>query len=257
MASSPAAKTLARLGDTQRRDPWWLEILPVIVVLGGFGVYATLRAFEGTFYRWGPYLSPFYSPLIDAGHRWWPLSPALLILAGPLGFRATCYYYRKAYYRAFFLDPPACAVSEKSSHKYRGETAFPFILQNIHRYFLYVAILFLVFLWKDAFDAFFFRGRLGAEEFGIGFGSLIMLANVTLLTLYTLSCHSLRHLAGGKLDCFSCTAFGPPRHTAWDKLTFLNERHMLFAWLSLFLVGLTDFYIRCLASGLFKDLRLL
>jgi hypothetical protein len=257
MASSPAAKTLARLGDTLRRDPWWLEILPVIVVLGGFGLYATLRAFEGTFYRWGPYLSPFYSPLIDAGHRWWPFSPALLILAGPLGFRATCYYYRKAYYRAFFLDPPACAVGEKSSRKYKGETAFPFILQNVHRYFLYLAILFLVFLWKDAFDAFFFRGRLGAEEFGIGFGSLIMLANVTLLTLYTLSCHSLRHLAGGKLDCFSCTAFGPPRHTAWDKLTLLNERHMLFAWLSLFSVGLTDFYIRCLASGLFKDPRLL
>ena len=99
-------------GGTMRRDAWWLELLPVIVLLGAFGIYATLRAFEGTYYEWGPYLSPFYSPLIDPHHRWWPFSPALLILIWPLGFRVTCYYYRKAYYRAFFLDPPACAVSE-------------------------------------------------------------------------------------------------------------------------------------------------
>src|SRR5215471_18172560 len=202
MASSPAAKTLARFGETQRRDPWWLEILPVIAVLGGFGVYATLRAFEGANYSWGPYLSPFYSPLIDPGHRWLPrfLSPALLILHGPLGFRATCYYYRKAYYRAFFLDPPACAVGE-GRRSYRGETAFPFVLQNIHRYFLFVAIFFLAFLTYDAIRSYSFDGRLG-----VGVGSLILTTNVVLLSLYTLSCHSLRHLAGGRLDCFSCGA---------------------------------------------------
>jgi hypothetical protein len=259
MASSPAAKGLTRLGNTERRDAWVAEILPVIILFGGFGIYATLRAFEGKYYEAWPYLSPFYSPLIDPNHHWLPswLSPALLILAAPLGFRTTCYYYRKAYYRAFFLDPPACAVGEPAGRKYKGETAFPFLLQNIHRYFLYLAMLFLVFLWTDAFEAFFFHGRLGSLEFGVGIGSLIMLANVTLLTLYTFSCHSLRHLAGGKLDCFSCTKFGPPRHNAWSFLSVLNERHMLFAWASLLSVGFTDFYIRCVASGLFKDIRLL
>jgi hypothetical protein len=255
---SPSVETkLAQFGDTQRRDAWWFELLPVAILLGGFGIYATLRAFEGAYYHWGPYLSPFYSPLIDPGHRWWKFSPALLILAGPLGFRATCYYYRKAYYRAFFLDPPACAVSESGKRSYKGETAFPFILQNVHRYFLYLAIIFILFLWHDAYQAFFFIGRLRVQEFGIGLGSLIMLANVILLTLYTLSCHSLRHLAGGKLDCFSCTSFGPPRHTAWSRLSVLNERHMLFAWASLISVGFTDFYIRMLASGAFKDIRIL
>jgi hypothetical protein len=255
---SPSVETkLAAFGETQRRDAWWVEILPVVILLGGFGVYATLRAFEGKFYEWGPYLSPFYSPLIDPGHRWWKLSPALLILAGPLGFRATCYYYRKAYYRAFFLDPPACAVSESGKRSYKGETSFPFILQNIHRYFLYLAILFLLFLWHDAYKGFFFSGRLGLQEFGIGIGSLILLANVTLLTLYTFSCHSLRHLAGGKLDCFSCSAFGPPQHTAWNWITTLNERHMLLAWSSMISVGLTDFYIRMVAAGIFKDVRIL
>jgi hypothetical protein len=238
------------LGRTLRRDAWWTENIPVIILLGGFGVYATLRAFEGKFFWADPYLSPFYSPLLNFG--WWHLSPALLILAFPLGFRVTCYYYRKAYYRAFFMDPPACAVSESPHRNYRGETSFPFILQNIHRYFLYGAIVFLCFLWYDAIRGFRFDGR-----FGIGVGSLVLLVNIVFLTLYMLSCHSLRHLLGGKLDCFSCTAFNRTRHGAWKKASFLNEHHMLFAWISLITVGFTDFYVRMVASGMIKDLRIL
>jgi hypothetical protein len=251
MAQGMATGGPQHLGSTTRRDAWWLELLPVMVLLGGFGLYATARAFEGAYYQWGPYLSPFYSPLIDAQHRWWPFSPALLILIWPLGFRATCYYYRKAYYRAFFLDPPACAVGE-SKRNYRGETAFPLILQNLHRYFFYGAIIFLVFLWKDAIHAFFFGGH-----FGVGVGTLVLLCNVIFLTVYATSCHSLRHLAGGKLDCFSCAAFGTPRHTAWRGLSFLNQRHALFAWVSLVGVGLADLYVRLVASGAIRDVRLL
>ena len=252
MASVQPSDRESHFGETERRDPWWIEILPVVVVLGLFGVYATLRAFEGAFYEWGPYLSPFYSPLIDPHHRWWPFSPAILILGGPLGFRVTCYYYRKAYYRAFFLDPPACAVSEKGDRRYRGETAFPFILQNVHRYFLYVAVLFLGFLWYDAIRSFFYQGH-----FRIGVGSLVLLVNIVLLSLYLFSCHSLRHLAGGQLDCFSCVSFGLARFSTWRGLTALNERHMLFAWLSLFSVGLADLYVRSVACGAIRDVTLL
>jgi hypothetical protein len=250
MAAGGASVAKSGLGSTLRRDSWWVEILPVIAVLGGFGLYATLRAFEGKFYQWGPYLSPFYSPLIDPNHHWWKLSPAVLILGGPLSFRATCYYYRKAYYRAFFLDPPSCAVGEPH-RSYTGETKFPFILQNLHRYCLYLAIVFLAFLWKDAIQAFFFDGK-----FGVGVGTLVLFVNIVLLTTYTLSCHSLRHLAGGKLDCFSCATFGKPRYNAWRWLTFLNERHMLLAWLSLFSVGFADFYVRLVASGAIQDVRI-
>lgn len=245
------------MGRTLRRDAWWMENIPVIILLGGFGVYATLRAFEGKFFWADPYLSPFYSPLIDAGHHWWPLSPALLILIFPLGFRMTCYYYRKAYYRAFFMDPPGCAVGERPGRNYRGETSFPFILQNIHRYFLYAAIVFLVILWYDAIRAFFFAGVDGKLHFGLGVGTLVLLANIILLTLYTFSCHSLRHLIGGKLDCFSCTVTNRGRHGAWKKASFLNERHMLFAWCSLISVGFADFYVRMVASGMIKDFRIL
>jgi len=237
--------------DAVRPRSWWAQALPVWIGLGGFGLYATYRAFENAYFFAAPYLSPFYSPLIDPQHRYWHFSPALLILGGPLGFRATCYYYRKAYYRAFFLDPAGCAVPERKGN-YGGETRFPFILQNLHRYFMYLAAIFLIFLWHDAVQAFFF-----ADGFGVGVGTLVLLVNVVLLTLYSCSCHSLRHLAGGKLDCFSCVNFGGPRHSTWKNLSFLNEHHMLFAWMSLCSVGFADFYVRLVSSGAIKDLRLL
>ena len=129
-----------------------------------------------------------------------------------------------------FLDPPACAVPERKRN-YTGETRFPFILQNMHRYFLYLAVIFLAFLWHDAISAFFFP-----SGFGIGVGTLVLLVNVILLSLYTFSCHSLRHLVGGKVDCFSCVEVRQARVIpAWKSLSFLNEHHMLFAWMSLIL----------------------
>jgi hypothetical protein len=236
------------LGVTQRGDAWWLQPLAVFLGLSAFGVYSTWAALQGENYQWGPYLSPFYSPLVS--FKWWGFSPAILILWMPLGFRATCYYYRKAYYRAFFLDPPACAVGESGEHRYSGETRLPLLLHNLHRYFLYLAILVLAFLWSDAYHGFWFNG-----QFGVGVGSLVLLANVTLLSGYTLGCHSLRHLVGGKLNSFhggSCAL----RHSCWRGVTELNEHHMLWAWISLTMVGFTDFYVRMVASGVFKDLRL-
>ncbi|MBI4542570.1 MAG: succinate dehydrogenase [Gemmatimonadetes bacterium] len=250
------------LGRTLRRDAWWMAPLATAVVLGAFGIYATWVAWIDRQYQWGPYLSPFYSPFFEPS--WWPLSPAFLILWVPLGFRATCYYYRKAYYRAFFMDPPACAVGE-ARHAYKGETAL-FVLQNVHRFFLYLAIL-LVFIlaydvvlatrWPVAGVAPAGEAALGPREFGIGVGTVVMAVNVVLLGIYTFSCHSLRHLVGGRTDCYSCTTFGRTRYRLWRGVTALNEQHMLWAWTSLFSVGLTDVYIRLCAAGVITDLRLL
>lgn len=246
-----AAASQTTVYQAARAGSWWTQVLPVFIGLSAFGAYATFRAFENAYFWAAPYLSPFYSPLIDVHHRYWHYSPALLILGGPLGFRATCYYYRKAYYRAFFLDPPACATPERKRN-YSGETKLPFVLQNVHRYFMYLAVIFLGFLWHDALLAFRFP-----NGFGIGVGTLVLLVNVILLSLYSGSCHSLRHLVGGKLDCFSCASFGGPRHSTWKALSWLNERHMLFAWASLFSVGFADFYIRMVSSGMIRDLRIL
>src|SRR5687767_4298597 len=194
MASSPpVVLPTVRLGATERADRWWLAPLSVALGLSLAGAYATWAIFQGDNYYAAPYLSPFYSPCLSAqcpeevrliGVSWWPFSPAILMMGAILGFRGTCYYYRKAYYRAFFMDPPACAVEEHRGHKYRGETAFPWIIQNIHRYFLYLSIPILGLLWYDSLHAFNFGG-----SFGIGLGSIVLLVNVVLLTGYTFGCH--------------------------------------------------------------------
>ncbi|MFQ5913239.1 MAG: succinate dehydrogenase [Nitrospinota bacterium] len=246
MANVTAAAAGAGLGVTKRHDAWWVQPLVTGLGLGIFGVYATWAALQGNNYYADPYLSPFYSPLLRPD--WWPFSPAILILWAPLGFRATCYYYRKAYYRAYFLDPPACAVEERSGRRYRGETAFPFILQNLHRYFLYLALIVLGFLWYDTFEAFFFPNGVN-----VGVGTLVLLANVVLLSYYTFSCHSFRYLIGGNVDCFACVNFGGGRHKAWSRVSGLNRHHMLWAWTSLIMVGVADLYVRLVASGVIQD----
>ena len=250
MAETAHAASREHFGSTSRRDSWWLApglVAAGLLLLGG---YATWAALQGTHFEFGRYLSPLYSPKIAA--PWWPLSPALLVLIPPLLFRSTCYYYRKAYYRAFFLDPVACAVGELNRGKYTGETGFPFVLQNLHRFAFYLAFLWLFFLWHDVWDAFWFDGRLG-----VGLGTLVILASTGTLTLYTFSCHSFRHLVGGKLDCFSCTAAARGRHGAWLGVSALNEHHMGLAWISLVAVCFADFYVRLLSMGVFHDVRLL
>ena len=262
MGQAVVQLTRRRFGDTMRRDAWWLPPLGAFVVLSSFLGYATWAAFQNAHFEYGPYLSPFYSPLIQT--TWWPLSPAFLILIFPGGFRATCYYYRKAYYRAFFLDPVACGVGEPR-HGYKGETRFPFILQNVHRYFMYAAVVFIFILSYDVFLAtrwpvsgVLADGTMGPgpREFGVGIGTLVMLINVVLLSCYTFGCHSLRHLIGGQVDCFSCVRGGQARFQTWRGVSALNRHHMLFAWCSLFSVALTDVYIRLCAMGVIHDVRI-
>ncbi len=153
------------LGATRRRDRWWVAPSVQGIVFTICATYLFVSGIVwtpvfGTAYEVDGYLSPLFSPLIKPD--WLPtwISPGLFILWVPLGFRATCYYYRKAYYRFYFADPPGCAVGEPTIHRgYKMETAFPFILQNIHRYFLYLAFIPLFFLWLDAALAVTHGGR--------------------------------------------------------------------------------------------------
>jgi hypothetical protein len=251
--------TRARISaKTLRNDRWWLTPLATFLVFFAFIIYATFRAFLGRDYYASPYLSPFYSPCLgdcvndasDFGQPFqaFPLSAALIVLIFPLGFRLTCYYYRKAYYRAFWFSPPACAVPEP--HKtYSGETRFPLVLQNIHRYFWYAAVVVGVILTYDVVLAF----RNEDHEWGhMGLGTVLMLINVVLIWLYTLSCHSCRHAVGGRLRHFSKH---PVRYKMWTFVSRLNTRHAQYAWYSLFSVALVDLYIYLLAANVFDDPR--
>ena len=254
----PAPRRAAIEAGTLRTDRWWVQPLVTVVVLVLFIIYATFRAFQNAHYFAEPYISPFYSPCITTacegntfpelftGPTW--ISPALYILIFPLGIRMTCYYYRKAYYRSFWLSPPACAVAEPH-RRYTGETRLPLLGQNIHRYALYAALVINLILFYDAVMA--FRDETGAWGH-MGLGTVILLANAVLLALYSLSCHSCRHIVGGRINHFSRH---PLRYKAWGLVSRLNGRHMQFAWASLISVAFADFYVLLLATDTIKDLR--
>jgi hypothetical protein len=248
---------------TLRTDRWWQEPATTVVLLSIWVIYAIVRtASQRAFYvAKDHYLSPFTSPCVTAScpqaardfGTWFghfpPFIPlAIIVLPFLLGFRLTCYYYRKTYYRSFWQSPPACGVAEPHS-KYTGETRFPLIVQNLHRYFFYAAMLISIINTWDLIRA--FRGP--DNGFGFGIGTVIMLINVVLLWTYTLSCHSCRHIVGGRLRSFSVH---PLRYRAWTFVSKLNARHMQLAWVTLGTLMLTDAYIALVASGAFNDPRI-
>ncbi|MBI3875532.1 MAG: succinate dehydrogenase, partial [Verrucomicrobia bacterium] len=204
MAQVQATLPTRQFGETTRKDAWWAQPLLVFLGLSAFIVYSTWAAFQGTNYwlekNGANYLSPFYSPELfgESPHAWFgakpaawparlPFSPALLILWIPAGFRLTCYYYRGAYYKSFWADPPSCAVGEPRK-TYLGENSLPLILQNAHRYFLYLALIFILVLAHDVLKALWFADAAGKTSFGVGVGTLVLAMNVVLLGGYTFGC---------------------------------------------------------------------
>ena len=268
MANANVLPQQRRFGKTMRPDAWWVQPLLVFLGFSAFIIYSTWAALQGNHY-WletggANYLSPFYSPEIfgNSPHAWfpkptwWPMwlvfSPAFFVLWGPGGFRFTCYYYRGAYYKGFWADPIACAVGEPRK-KYLGEKYFPLILQNVHRYFAYLAVLFIIFLAHDAWKGMWFTtAATGVKHFGIGVGTIVLTLNVVFLACYTFGCHSLRHLVGGFLDSKSKV---PACAKTYNCVSCLNKRHMMWAWISLFWVGFTDLYVRLCSMGIWHDFR--
>jgi hypothetical protein len=248
-----AATTPHRQGflSNLRSDAWWAEPALVFVSLSVFFGWLTISIFlDGWAWETVAYTSPVFEPDILPHWDQWYLSPAFVVLIGPVPFRATCYYYRRAYYRAYFLSPPACAVGD-FARKYNGEAKLPFIIQNVHRFTMYVALVFVPILWYGAVSGF----HAGGEGWGIGLGSGLLVVNAFLLMMYTFSCHSLRHLVGGGLNCFSCSAWTRTRKRVWDYVSVWNEHHRFWAWTSLVVVVGTDIYIRLVGNDIITDLN--
>lgn len=263
---------MSSFGQTVRTDNWWIQPLIVFLGLSAFLTYTTWAALQGTNYFFdgggAHYLSPFYSPLLfgQVGEPrwfaaiqpgWWPeglnFSPAMLVLAGPAGMRLTCYYYRGAYYKSFWADPPACAVSEPRN-VYLGENSFPLIMQNVHRYFFYPAAIIVLILTYDAYLSFWFTQPDGSKLLGVGVGSLVLTTNAILLGGYTFGCHCARHLFGGRKNNLS---EAPVQSACYNCVNTLNNRHMNWAWASLVWVGFSDIYVRLCATGIWTDWRIM
>jgi hypothetical protein len=271
MATNAAVLQEQGFGQTQRRDTWWVQPLAMAAAFVVFIIFATFRGLYNRDFEFGHgtsvtpdsayFLSPFYSPLlpIRAWFPWMPawIGPAIFVMWMPAGFRLTCYYARKAYYRALFGDPPACAVAEACKKNYKGERGL-WIFQNLHRYFLYLALLLVCMHIHHVYDATRWPvvGSEGQFQFGLSVGTLVLLVDLIFLALYVFSCHSLRHLMGGGLDCFSGSS-GETRYKLWSCCTSLNMYHGLFFWISLFTVGFADFYIWMVSAGYIHDLRLI
>ena len=157
--------------------------------------------------------------------------------------------------KSFWADPPACTVGEPRK-TYLGERSFPLVLQNVHRYFLYLGLFFICILTVDAIKAFRFADpATGATHFGIGVGSLLLTAQHDpagrLYVQLPFAAASDRRrprrdldVAGMRWACYSC-------------VSGLNRRHQLFAWCSLFSVGFADLYVRLCSMGIWTDFRIL
>ena len=200
-------------------------------------------------------ISPFYSPCLTGScvpgshpgtsSPGGPISPALLILIFPLGFRLTCYYYRKAYYRSFWRSPPACAVADAHG-SYSGSPLPapppehpPLLLLRRPR------------VQRDPHH----RRRRGLPASPGRASASAWAPSSWPSTPPSCGCTrsaatACRHLCGGGVKQFSKS---PIRHRIWKALTPLNARHMLFAWMSLVFVALTDLYVRLVASGTIHD----
>jgi hypothetical protein len=264
MKAGVAAPGRAQISErTYRKDRWWRWPLGMGAILVFFAVYATVRIFMNSYYWAGEehYLTPIYSPCLSEScvpgstHFGAPLPEfppfipiAIITFVVVAGFRLTCYYYRKTYYRSLWLSPAACAVPEPREN-YSGERRFPLILLNSHRYFFYGAVIFLLLNVYDAVLA--FHGKDGGV--GMGLGTIIIVINVAMLGGYTLSCHACRHIVGGKLKSFSKH---PMRYRYWQFVSKLNPRHGQFAMTSLFTVIFTDAYIMAVSAGWITDLRI-
>ncbi len=235
--------------STWRLDNWWAQPIVLMISLAVFVVYASYRVWTmGTdvivAHHGYHYQSPFVATNIT---HWIPGSlievapflayPGMLLLPFAGGFRFTCYYFRRAYYRSFVARPGACSTEAWKGKEYKGEKRL-LVFQNLHRYFFYIALVLWVLHVIAWVKDIFYGGNIY-----IGIGTILLLIDIALLGGYVLGCHAFRHLIGGRLDCFSCTAINQNQHSMWGGVTKLNQKHAFFALASMFSIMVADAYL--------------
>ena len=260
------------LGRTNRIDNWLRQPLAMGIALTAAMIYTAVRLFlypDTIHYEvnGATVMSPIFSPNVLEwelfGLKEWGetdapswVNAAILVLWIPFGFRGTCYYMRRVYYRTFFASPVACWVDEPEINKkigYKGEKRL-FIFNNLHRYFLYAAMIILVIKWWDVTHTLHFTEG-AAQGWGICIGTLVMGFEAFLLTMYVTSCHALRHLAGGVLDRWT-SPIAKLRGKLFGRISVLNRSHGFWFWTSLTFVFLGDLWVLAVDAGMVSDMVL-
>jgi len=252
------------MGRTDRIDNWWAQ--PAVMGIG------LILAVLWTLWRvvffsdhidynvnGAHVISPMFSPNVldwDMFSGWdhpsW-VNAAVLILWIPFSFRGTCYYMRRVYYRTFFASPVACWVDEPEINKkigYQGEKRL-FLINNLHRYFLYMVIPILLIKWWDITHTMTFSN----DGYGFTGGTIILFLEAVCLTFYVTSCHALRHLAGGMLDRWT-TGISKVRGALFSKISIINRDHGFWFWISLVLVFVGDAWTIACSKGMINDFSL-
>jgi hypothetical protein len=195
------------------------------------------------------YRVPVYDGLTDPFY-----TPTVLILPLVVLFRLTCYAYRKDYHRHLFYHPNSCPSDlriDNSDRKYSGETGF-FRIENIHRYFMYTAWAILPFFYYDIYLSITYSGSIT-----LSLGTIILTVNAVAVTVYTFSCHSVRHLIGGYRDCVNCPANLGRKNSLYRFQSRLNAHHEAIAWSSLIMFVFVDLFIRGMIAGIIPNILLL
>ena len=247
---------------TLRRDRWWLQ--PVLTEIGlfAFVVYSTWVTFLNADYYAAPYISPFYSPCLSsaagrcparrqAPHlgwfgTWWLVTPAVIILIFPLGFRADLLLLPQGLLPVVVAVPAGLRGPRAAPPLHRRD---PVPAARPER--APVLLLRRAGVQRDPELGRDRRVRLRRAHRDRR-RHAVLVVNAVLLWLYSLSCHACRHAVGGRIDHFSRH---PVRYRAWTFVSRLNPYHGNFAWASLVWVALTDLYVRLVASGVIHDPR--
>tara|TARA_Y100000766_G_scaffold265742_1_gene259532 strand:- start:1813 stop:2667 length:855 start_codon:yes stop_codon:yes gene_type:complete len=250
-------------GDTDRIDRWWTQPLWMGVALTAALIYTVLRLvyFDSQIhYENHRVTSPIFSP--DIIHLWnldvpnWANS-AMLILWIPFGFRGTCYYMRRVYYRTFFASPSACMVAEPKISKkigYRGERGL-FFFNHLHRYMLYLALIILTMKYFDILHTMQFYSPNGQTSIGLSIGTIVLTIEAFLLTMYVTSCHAFRHLIGGGANRWR-GILGKFQGRIYEIVSGFNIHHGFWFWTSLAMVFLGDLFVWGVAEGVLSDPRI-
>ena len=136
---------------------------------------------------------------------------------------------------------------------YQGERRM-FLFNNLHRYFLYAAMIIILIKWWDVTHTMHFHSS-AHNGYGVSIGTFVMGIEAFLLTMYVTSCHALRHLAGGMLARWT-TSISRVRGVLFGKISIANRSHGFWFWTSLTFVFLGDIWVLLVAEGRLNDMVL-